>query len=261
MDGPTASSVPLAIRGLVVRYGERTAVRELSLEVRPGEIYGLLGSNGAGKSSTMKSVVGLLTPDSGTVRVFGIDPVSDGLDAKRAVGYVPETPLLFEALTPREFLEFVASVRGLDRDTASRRVQNFTRAFQLGAEFDQPVATLSMGNRQKVLLIAALLHRPRLLVLDEPFHSLDPRSVHVAKELLEQHTRRGAGGVLLSTHTMEVAERLCDRVGVLDRGLLCGEGTIAELRGSTSANLEEAFLRLTRDEEGVREAVQSIGEG
>ena len=261
MDEPTRSVTPLEIRGLVVRYGERTAVANLSLSVRPGEIYGLLGSNGAGKSSTMKSIVGLLRPEAGTVRVFGFDPTEDPLEAKRCVGYVPETPLLFEALTPKEFLEFIASVRGIDAATATRRALNYARAMQVDAELDQPIATLSMGNRQKVLFVAALLHRPRLLVLDEPFHSLDPRTVRVAKELLQQHSSEGRGGVLLSTHTMEVAERLCDRVGVLDRGVLCGEGTIAELRGSTSGTLEEAFLRLTRDAEGVREAVQSLGEG
>jgi ABC-2 type transport system ATP-binding protein len=261
MDGLPRSRTPLEIRGLLVRYGERVAVRNLSLTVRPGEIYGLLGSNGAGKSSTMKAIVGLVRPAAGLVRVFGVDPAVDALDAKRLFGYVPETPLLFDALTPREFLEFVASVRGIEPADATRRAQNYTRALQVDGELDQPIAVLSMGNRQKVLLIAALLHRPKLLVLDEPFHSLDPRSVRVAKELLGQLTSEGSGGVLLSTHTMEVAERLCDRVGVLDRGVLCGEGTIAELRGSTSGTLEEAFLRLTRDEEGVREAVQSLGEG
>jgi len=261
MDEPSRSPTPLEIRGLVVRYGERVAVRNLSLAVRPGEIYGLLGSNGAGKSSTMKSIVGLLRPDAGTVRVFGFDPAVDPLEAKRRVGYVPETPLLFEALTPREFLEFIASVRGIEPATATRRAQNYAKAIQADSELDQPIATLSMGNRQKILLVAALLHRPRLLVLDEPFHSLDPRAVRVAKELLQQHTTEGGGGVLLSTHTMEVAEKLCDRVGVLDRGVLCGEGTIAELRGATSGTLEEAFLRLTRDADGVREAVHSLGEG
>jgi ABC-2 type transport system ATP-binding protein len=261
MEPPERSPVPLEIRGLSVQYGERVAVRDLSITVRPGEIYGLLGSNGAGKSSTMKAIVGLVRPAAGEVRVFGFDPSVEALEVKRRFGYVPETPLLFDALTPMEFLEFVASVRAMNAALATRRAANYAKALQVDEELDQPIATLSMGNRQKVLLIAALLHRPRLLILDEPFHSLDPRAVRVAKDLLEQHTSEGGGGVLLSTHTMEVAERLCDRVGVLDRGVLCGEGTIEELRGSGSGTLEEAFLRLTRDEAGVRAAVQALGEG
>jgi len=258
---PGTPALPLEIRDLTVRYGETTAVRDLSFAIRPGEIYGLLGSNGAGKSTTMKSVVGLLRPQGGSIRVFGTDPAVDGVATKRLLGYVPESPLLFDALTPWEFLEFVASVRGLDASAASERAQRFATAFQIPAEMHRPIALLSMGTRQKVLFVAALLHRPRLLVLDEPLHSLDPRSVRIARDLLVHHVADGAGAVLLSTHTMEVAERLCHRVGILDRGTLCGEGTIAELRGSSSATLEEAFLRLTREEEGVQAAVLSLQEG
>jgi ABC-2 type transport system ATP-binding protein len=261
MGTPDSPATPLEVRGLVVRYGERTAVQDLSFQVRTGEIYGLLGSNGAGKSSTMKSVVGLLRPQGGSIRVFGFDPVEQGVETKRQIGYVPETPLLFDALSAKEFLEFVASVRAIDAETATRRLENFAKAFQIEAELHQPIGLLSMGTRQKVLFMAALLHRPGLLVLDEPLHALDPRSVRIARDLLRQHASSGAGGVLLSTHAMEVAERLCDRVGILDRGVLRGEGTISELRGSGSASLEEAFLKLTREEEGVREAVLSLGVG
>ncbi|HEV2167122.1 MAG TPA: ABC transporter ATP-binding protein [Thermoplasmata archaeon] len=252
--------IPLEVRALTVRYGEKVGVADLSLRVSPGEIFGLLGSNGAGKSTTMKAIVGLQKPDAGTVRVFGIDPTRDGVEAKRRLGYVPEAPLLFDALTPWEFLEYVASVRGLEKPVATRRAERYAGALQLTPELHQPIATLSMGNRQKVLLVAALLHRPQLLVLDEPFHSLDPRAVRVARELLRQHASEGRGAVLLSTHTMEVAERLCDRVGILDRGRLVGEGTVPELRGAHSESLEEAFLKLTREEEGVRAAVRSLGE-
>lgn len=252
---------PLVVEGLGVRYGDRVAVDRLTFEVRSGEIYGLLGSNGAGKSSTMKSIVGLLRPSEGRVRVFGIDPTERAVEAKREIGYMPETPLLFDALTPTEFLEFVASVRGIDGPTATRRASNFAKAFQLEHEMDGPIAMLSSGTKQKVLLVAALLHRPRLLVLDEPLHSLDPRSVRIARDLLRGHADGSGGAVLLSTHTMEVAERLCDRVGILDRGRLCGEGTIAELRGTQSSSLEEAFLRLTREEAGVQDALLSLGTG
>ena len=257
--GPPAP--PLEIAGLTVDYGERRAVDRLTLTVRPGEIYGLLGSNGAGKSSTIKAIVGLVRPTAGSIRVFDEDAVGDGIRAKELLGYVPETALLYDALTPREFLEFVAGVRRLDRAVASERLRTYAAAFRLDAELEEPIATLSNGTRQKVLVIAALLHAPRLLVLDEPLNSLDPRSVRIVKELLVRFVASGGRGVLLSTHTMEIAEELCDRVGILDGGLLRAEGTLDELRARAAAgdaSLEEVFLRLTHQDEGLTEAVASL---
>jgi ABC-2 type transport system ATP-binding protein len=254
-------SLPLAVRELTVRYGAFTAVDRLSFSVRPGEIYGLLGSNGAGKSSTIKCIVGLQKPAEGAVGVFGQDPFHDAIRVKAAIGYVPETTLLFDSLSPREFLEFVASVRGLDPAGATQRVQNYVRAFDIANEFEQPLATLSNGTRQKALVIAALLHQPPLLVLDEPLNNLDPRTIRIMKELLVGYVRGGRRGILLSTHTMEVAEQLCSRVGVLDHGRLLGEGTLAELRTQTThatGSLEEVYLRLTRAEEAVQEAVRQL---
>ncbi|MFZ0892803.1 MAG: ABC transporter ATP-binding protein [Thermoplasmata archaeon] len=256
-----SESAPLMIDRLVVAYGAHRAVDEVSLTVRPGEIYGLLGSNGAGKSSTIKAVVGLVTPAGGSLRVFGIDPVAEALSAKRLIGYVPETALLFDSLTPREFLEFVASVRQLDSSTATERAQTYAKAFQLEPEFERPISTLSNGTKQKVLLIAAFLHQPPLLVLDEPLNNLDPRSVRIMKELLRAYVQNGHRGVLFSTHTMEVAQQLCDRVGILDSGVLRGEGTLATLQqkiASGDATMEEIFLRLTHEEEGVRDAVRAL---
>ncbi len=252
---------PLAIEGLSVVYGTRKAVDRLSIAVRPGEIYGLLGSNGAGKTSTIKSVVGLVRPSEGRVRVFGADVATDALTTKARVGYVPETSLLYEALTPREFLEFVAGVRRLPSEVVADRAARFVAAFRLEPEFDEPILTLSNGTRQKVLLIAALLHRPSLLVLDEPLNGLDPRSVRIVKELLERYVADGRRGILFSTHTMEVAEQLCHRVGILDGGRLRGEGTIAALRGQVQdgdATLEELFLRLTDASDGIRSAVDRL---
>jgi ABC-2 type transport system ATP-binding protein len=254
--------LPLALRGLTVQYGQLTAVDRLSIQVRPHEIYGLLGSNGAGKSSTLKAVVGLLTPAEGSISVMGHDPVHDPVVTKQIVGYVPESALLYDALTPREFLEFVASIRGLDSEQVSERAKSYVIAFQIEREFDQPLATLSNGTRQKILLISAFLHQPSLLVLDEPLNSLDPRSVRLVRELLTQYVAQSSRGVLFSTHTMEVAERLCNRVGILDRGHLVGEGTMENLRSQTAqgnATLEEIFLRLTREEEGVYAAVRALG--
>jgi len=259
---PEASATPLALEGLSVAYGERVAVHELSLTVRPGEIYGLLGSNGAGKTSTIKAIVGLVRPTAGQVRVFGVDALRDSLEVKARIGYVPETSMLYEALTPREFLEFVASVRRMDAPTATRRLQSYAEAFRLEAEMEEPIATLSNGTRQKVLIIAALLHAPPLLVLDEPLNSLDPRSVRIMKDVLLRYVAAGSHGVLFSTHTMEVAEQLCHRVGILDRGILRGEGTLTALRERVAAgesSLEEIFLRLTEEDVGVRAAVDSLG--
>jgi ABC-2 type transport system ATP-binding protein len=258
---PATDAPPLSVEDLSVAYGERRAVDHLSFVVRPGEVYGLLGSNGAGKSSTIKAIVGLVRPSGGRIRVFGRDAVADGMAAKERIGYVPETSLLYEALTPREFLEFVASVRRLDGATASSRAQNYATAFRLDSEFDEPIAALSNGTRQKVLLIAALLHQPPLLVLDEPLNSLDPRSVRIMKEVLTGYATANGRGVLFCTHTMEIAERLCHRVGILDRGVLRGEGSLAELRergAHGDATLEEIFLRLTRDDEGLDAAVRAL---
>ncbi|MGI0070543.1 MAG: ABC transporter ATP-binding protein [Thermoplasmata archaeon] len=254
-------TTPLAVEGLTVAYGEHLAVDRLSLTVAPGEIYGLLGSNGAGKSSTIRSIVGLLRPSAGRVRVFGFDAVADSLRVKERVGYVPETSMLYEALTPREFLEFVASVRRLDRATATARAESYATALRLGPELEEPIAALSNGTRQKVLVIAALLHQPPLLVLDEPLNGLDPRSVRIVKELLARYVANGGRGVLFSTHTMEVAQQLCHRVGILDRGVLRAEGSLAALRepgASGDASLEEVFLRLTRDDEGLDAAVRAL---
>jgi ABC-2 type transport system ATP-binding protein len=263
LDNVPSEDSPLLLDGLTVRYGSVVAVEDLSLEVRSGEIYGLLGSNGAGKSSTIKSVVGLVKPTGGRVRVFGWDPQTDSLPVKERVGYVPETQMLYDALTPREFLEFVASVRRLDMTAVHRRVREFLEAFQMWEEVDRPISTLSNGTRQKTLLIAALIHRPSLLVLDEPFNNLDPRSVRIMKDLLTSYVRSGERAALFSTHTMEVAQQLCHRIGILDHGRLVGEGTLADLQSrirNDRASLEDVFLKVTSEEEEVARAVRALEE-
>ena len=259
MDRPEPP--PLTIEELSVDYGAVRAVDRLSLHVGSGEVYGLLGSNGAGKSSTIKSVVGLVRPRAGRLYVSGVDPEADPVLAKTAIGYVPESPVLYEALTPWEFFEFIASVRRLHAPDLAGQLHAFADALQFTPNLNEPIATLSQGTRQKLLLTAALLHGPRLLVLDEPFSNLDPRAVRIMKELLRAYVRRPGRGILFSTHTMEVADQLCDRVGILDHGRLVGEGPTAELRGGAagpSGTLEEAFLRLTHEEEAVRAAVRRL---
>ncbi len=262
-DPPGNAGPPLIVEGLVIRYGSVVAVDGLSLRVRPGEIYGLLGSNGAGKSSTIKALVGLIKPSAGTLRVTGLDPSQHPLEVKGRVGYVPETPLLYDALSPREFLEFVGSIRRIDPAALARRAQEFADALQITSDMDRPLATLSNGTRQKVLLMVAFLHLPALLVLDEPFNNLDPRSVRIMKDLLQSYVKDGRRAALFSTHTVEVAQQLCHRMGILDHGKLTGEGTFLELKQQAAlpeGSLEEVYLTLTSEQESVARAVRLLGE-
>jgi ABC-2 type transport system ATP-binding protein len=247
---------------LVKTFGDLIAVNELSLDVREGEIYGLLGPNGAGKSTTIKMIMGLLDPDSGHASVFGIDSTDNPVEVKRMVGYVPEEQQLYDSLTPRELFDFVASIRQLPSDKASKRAKEFARALDFNKHYDKMIVTLSQGNKQKTMLIAALLHAPKLLILDEPFSGLDVRSAKIMKDIVGIHAENG-GSVLLSTHVMEVAQGLCDRVGIIDEGILVAEGTLDELRSKAhkdGATLESLFLKLTEQEEEVEEGVSVIRE-
>jgi len=248
------------IKNLVKTFGSLRAVDGLSFEVREGEIYGLLGPNGAGKTTTIRIMMGLLNPDSGSVDVYGHNPVEESYEVKKKVGYVPETQLLYDSLTPQELFEFVASVRGLPFIKTSARVNKLVRALDFSKYYSQMILTLSAGSRQKAMLIIAMLHAPRLLILDEPFSGLDVRSTRIMKSVLQQHSQDG-GSVLFSTHVMEVAEDLCDRVGIIDEGKLVAEGALDELKLQASqekASLEQVFLRLTHQEDEVKEGVEVL---
>ena len=249
------------VDGLVVNYGSFVAVDNLSFNVRSGEVYGLLGPNGAGKTSTIKVLVGVLAPAAGKIEIFNT-PLSDEVAAKSQIGYVPEEVVLLDSLTPREFLEFVASIRRLDAGTANPRLERFIAAFELRQYFDTPIAALSMGNKQKVAIVAALLHDPRLLVLDEPLIGLDARSSKILKELLTFYARKG-GAVIFSTHIMEIAEKLCTRVGIINKGKIVGEGTVDELRKlvkSAEGSLEDIFLKVTEQESGMQDIIRALEE-
>ncbi len=253
---------PIEIRDLVKSYGRLVAVKQLTLDVHEGEIYGLLGPNGAGKTTTLKILMGLLDPDSGTAHVFGIDATSDPIEVKKRVGYVPEEQLLYNSLTTREILEFVASVRHLDYMQARKRAAEMARALDFANHYDKPIVALSQGNKQKAMLLVAMLHAPNLLILDEPFSGLDVRTTRIMKDVIRIHTERG-GSVLFSTHIMEMAEGICDRVGIIDEGVLIAEGTLDELRTqseSQGATLENVFLKLTGEEEDVRKGVDALRE-
>ncbi|MFW9797057.1 MAG: ABC transporter ATP-binding protein [Candidatus Thorarchaeota archaeon] len=252
----------VSIENLVKSFGEQVAVNDLTLNVREGEIYALLGPNGAGKTTTIKMLMGLLDPDSGKAFVFGVSSQDNPVEVKNLVGYVPEEQQLYDSLTPRELFDFIASIRKLPQDTITRRIREFVKALDFEQYYDNMIVTLSQGNKQKTMLIAALLHRPKLLILDEPFSSLDVRSAKIMKDIVRIHAENG-GSVLLSTHVMEVAEGLCDRVGIIDEGVLIAEGTLEELRRQSQregATLESLFLKLTEQEEEVAEGVSVLKE-
>jgi ABC-2 type transport system ATP-binding protein len=252
----------VSIENLVKSFGSLVAVNDLTLDVREGEIYALLGPNGAGKTTTLKVLMGLLDPDSGRSSIFGVNSQENPVEVKNLVGYVPEEQQLYDSLTPRDLFNFIASIRKLPEEKITKRIQEFVKALDFEQYYDNMIVTLSQGNKQKTMLIAALLHRPKLLILDEPFSSLDVRSAKIMKDIVKIHADTG-GSVLLSTHVMEVAEGLCDRVGIIDEGVLVAEGTLEELRSQSKeegATLEVLFLKLTKQEEEVAEGVEVLRE-
>jgi ABC-2 type transport system ATP-binding protein len=264
----TANATPvIEATNVLKKYGFVTALSGLNLKVMPGEIYGLLGPNGAGKSTMIKIINGLVVPTSGSVRVLGYDPLNNPIEVKSSIGYVPENPVLYESLSPRDFFEFVASMRRIDRTKANQRVSQLTTAFALNQYYDSPIATLSMGTKQKVAIIASLLHEPTLLLLDEPLNGLDAKSSRILKDLISFHTKRNGGAVLFSTHIMEIAEHICTRIGIIYEGKIVAEGSLDQLRRASGekaesgkATLEEVFLKLTHEEEDIAETVRSLRE-
>ena len=219
------------------------AVDELTLTIHPGEIFGFLGPNGAGKTTTIKMLVGLLRPDGGRITVSGVETLQDPLAAKRKIGYVPDQPEVYEKLTGLEYLNFIADVFLVGADARARAITRCPDQFELTDAAGDRIQSYSHGMRQKLLLTAALLHDPEVLVLDEPMVGLDPRSSHLLKEIMREHCGRG-GTLFFSTHVLEVAEKLCDRVAIINRGRLIACGTMEELRAD-GRSLETIFLELT----------------
>ncbi|MFN2195487.1 MAG: ABC transporter ATP-binding protein [Anaerolineales bacterium] len=240
------NSVLISTENLVKRYGDKTAVNNVTFEVRGGEVFGFLGPNGAGKTTTIKMIVGLLRPTSGTVRVAGYDVQSQALQAKATSGYVPDTPNLYPKLSGRELLRFVGDLYEVDPQQVQRRSEEFLKLFELDQAGDDAIDSYSHGMQQKTALAAALIHDPNVLVLDEPTVGLDPRSARLIKDLLRQMADRGSA-IFLSTHILEIAERMCDRIGIINKGELIAIGTMEELRamGKGEASLEDIFLDLT----------------
>ncbi len=239
---------PLRLTRLVRRYGSFTAVDGLDLEVRSGEILGFLGPNGAGKTTTLRCCAGLLRPDAGEIAIGGASLAREPRRTKAALGFVPDRPFLYERLSAREMLDLVGALYDVPSSLARERSDALLSRLELEAA-DDLIETYSQGMRQKVAVAAALVHDPVLLLLDEPLVGLDPRGARTLKDLLRERAARGLG-VLVSTHLLDVVERLCDRVAILHRGQLIAEGSLAELRGTSGATLEDVFLELTRGGEG-----------
>jgi len=242
--------VVLAARSLVRRYGDFVAVDGLELAVRQGEIYGFLGPNGAGKTTTIKMLVGLLLPSAGTIAIDGRDVVAESDAAKAVLGYVPDRALLYERLTGREYLAFLAQMRGLSQAEAEQEIDRLLALLDLQRDAGRVCGGYSLGMGRKLSLAAALLHHPRLLILDEPLNGLDPRSARRMKDLFA-HLAADGVAIFLSTHDLATAGSICHRVGIIHRGRLRAEGSAAELRALVAApDLEAVFLALTDDETG-----------
>lgn len=242
----------LSVKNLLVKYGEKIAVNGLSFEIEPGEVYGLLGPNGAGKTSTIKAILGLVNY-SGDVDLMGMGRPRGQL--LNMIGAVLETPALLESLTVKEFLELVASVRKV---SDLKRIEALLHAFELEQYLNAYIASLSQGNKQKVAIVSALIHRPKLLILDEPFNALDVKAARVFKEIIFNHKREG-GAVLFSTHIMEIAEKLCDRIGIINRGQMVIEGTTPQIMQQVNAgSLEDAFLKAIHAEEEIKELTEAL---
>jgi len=253
-------SVMISVSELKKFFGDIKAVNGISFQVKKGEVFGLLGPNGAGKTTTIKLLLGLLEPNHGDISIMGLNPETEEVQIKSQIGYVSEEPLIFKSLTPKDLFNFIASIRSLEAEETSKRAQEYLESLGALEYYEQLIATLSHGNKQKIQIISAILHDPDLLIMDEPLAGLDAKSVKVIKEILDIHIENG-GAVLFSTHIMEIAEVLCDRIAIINRGKLVGIGTMEELRQQADrlgANLEDVFLRLTEQDVSVNEIIKKL---
>ena len=231
----------LLIRHLTKRYGEKKAVDDLNLHIAPGEIYGFIGHNGAGKTTTLRSVAGILQFDEGEITIAGHSIRTEPLACKRMFAYIPDNPDLYEFMTGWQYLDFIADIFGVDAPTRVQRVEQYAALFELTDDLPQPIATYSHGMKQKLAIISAWLHEPKLILMDEPFVGLDPKASHLLKGMMRQVCDAG-GAIFFSTHVLEVAEKLCDKVAIIKGGRLIRSGTMDEVRGDDS--LEDVFLEL-----------------
>ena len=234
----------LTIEHLTKTYGEKKAVDDLSLSIKAGEIYGFIGHNGAGKTTTLKSVVGILVFDAGEIAINGIPLKKDPIAVKREIAYIPDNPELYPYMTGIKYLNFIADVFRVPADVREERIRKYADAFELTADLAQPIASYSHGMKQKLAVISAWIHEPKLIIMDEPFVGLDPKAAHTLKEMMRELCDKG-GAIFFSTHVLEVAEKLCDKVAIIKGGKLIRSGTMEEVKGDES--LESVFLELEED--------------
>lgn len=231
----------LKIEHLTKTYGEKRAVDDLSLHIAPGEIYGFIGHNGAGKTTTIKAVCGILQFDGGEIRIDGTSITADPIACKSKIAYIPDNPDLYDFMTGIRYLNFIADIFGVSAEVREQRIQKYADAFGLTADLAQPIATYSHGMKQKLAIISAWIHEPRLIIMDEPFVGLDPKASHMLKEMMREMCASGAA-IFFSTHVLEVAEKLCDKIAIIQGGRLIRSGRMEDVRGD--ASLEEVFLEL-----------------
>lgn len=231
----------LNIQHLTKAYGDKKAVDDLSLHIAPGEIYGFIGHNGAGKTTTLKSTVGILQFDSGEITIDGISIKANPLACKRKIAYIPDNPDLYEFMTGIQYLNFIADIFGVGADDRQRRIRKYADLFELTDDLAQSIAAYSHGMKQKLAIISAWIHEPRLVIMDEPFVGLDPKASHLLKGMMREKCDMG-GAIFFSTHVLEVAEKLCDKVAIIKGGQLIRSGTMDEVKGDDS--LEDVFLEL-----------------
>ena len=231
----------LRIEHLTKKYGETKAVDDLSLHIQPGEIYGFIGHNGAGETTTLKSAVGILRFDEGEILINGHSIKEDPLACKKDLAYIPDNPDLYEFMSGIKFLNFIADVFGVPAEVRKERIHKYADLLELTDHLAEPISAYSHGMKQKLALVSAWIHAPKLIIMDEPFVGLDPKAAHLMKEMMREHCDQG-GAIFFSTHVLEVAEKLCDKVAIIKQGRLIKAGTMEEVKGDDS--LEEVFLEL-----------------
>ena len=240
----------IRLEKLTKTYGKFVAVNEIDLHVPRGELFGFLGPNGAGKTTTLRMIAGILRPTAGRITLGGDDLIGNPMEAKQRLGFIPDRPFVYEKLTGAEFLRFVAGLYGQDGRVVEERIEELLEMFELSVWKNELVESYSHGMRQKLIISSALIHKPECIVVDEPMVGLDPKGARLLKDIFRAFVGRG-GTVLMSTHTLEVAQAMCDRIAIIQEGLIVARGTIDELRQQTAAgdaSLEELFLRLTGGE-------------
>lgn len=234
----------LKIEHLSKIYGDKKAVDDLTLHINSGEIYGFIGHNGAGKTTTLKSVVGILQFDKGQIYINGKSVASNPIECKKEIAYIPDNPDLYDFMTGIKYLNFIADIFGVSSAERKERIKKYADLFELTADLAQPIAAYSHGMKQKLAIIAAWIHKPKLIIMDEPFVGLDPKASHILKEMMREVCNAG-GAIFFSTHVLEVAEKLCDKVAIIKDGKLIRSGTMEEVKGDDS--LESVFLELEEE--------------